>query len=153
MSINRTSSESSDGIGPFMRESNTYYLVGKWWDDDFDYAYEIMDDIHEYNQIKWMSSHNHYQWPGIQAYTIMETLPTCEPWASFLQTYWRLIEQYIGTWAIQGSDVSIENVHKSLFRWEGHVGEVFREMRITMDRQKQGQYFRMTHIGGLCMND
>lgn len=131
MSINRTSSESSDGIGPFMRESNTYYLVGKWWDDDFDYAYEIMDDIHEYNQIKWMSSHNHYQRPGIQAYT------------------W----QYIGTWAIQGSDVSIENVHKSLFRWEGHVGEVFREMRITMDRQKQGQYFRMTHIGGLCMND
>lgn len=52
-----------------------------------------------------------------------------------------MIEQYIATWVIQGSDVSVENIQKSLIRWEGHVGEVFREMRIMMDRQKQGQIF------------
>lgn len=75
-----------------------------------------MDRIHEYNQIKRMSSHNHYQLPDIQSYSIIETLPTCEPWASFRQTYRRLIERYIATWGIQGDDVNIENVHKSLIR-------------------------------------
>lgn len=67
MSVNRNSSGSRDGTERFVREPDTYYPVGKWWDDAFDYAYEIMDRIHEYNQIKGMSSHNHYQRHGIQA--------------------------------------------------------------------------------------
>ena len=137
MASSRSISESISESKPSMRAPDTYKATGKWWDEAMDHANVVLEHVNSWNQAMGRGNDNQFARQAIMAYTIIKTLPACEPWASFRRTYWNLIKLFIANGSLQDSGVGMEDIDKSLIRWEGTVKEVFQEMELTIAEQEK----------------
>ena len=126
------------GDGAEVKEPDTYMAFGIRWDEALNHAYQVIGQIGAWNAIKGQDRENHYARLEIQAFTIIKTLPTIEPWETFRMIYWRIIGLYIATISLQDSDLALEDIDKRLIRWNGTVDEVLVEMqRLIKVRQRR----------------
>ena len=66
-----------------MQEPDTYRPRNATWEDAMDNANRVLEKIADWNAVYGRGDHNQYSRSEIQAYTLIKTLPECEPWESF----------------------------------------------------------------------
>ncbi|KMT07278.1 hypothetical protein BVRB_6g149080 [Beta vulgaris subsp. vulgaris] len=115
--------------GPFMQEPDTYRPRNAAWEDAMDNANRVLGKIADWNAVYGRGDHNQYSRSKIQAYTLIKTLPECEPWESFRRAYWRLLYLYVANVGILGGGIGPEGVPKEAIRWKVSADEVLRDMR------------------------
>lgn len=77
---------------------------------------EVKEGLREWNENYSEGDHNSFSRPEIQAYTLIKTLPSYEPWTTFKMTYWRMLVLFMAKGAYQDDGVNMENVSKNLIR-------------------------------------
>lgn len=128
---------------PSMQEPDKWVPFPFKWFNAPAHVELIKRTIERWNAAMGPAISNPYTRPEVQSFTIIKTLPPCEPWISLQEEYyWEKLAPFVPNLAILMSldpKFDIANIDKNNVRWEVTVEEVTQRIQeVDQEGRKQG---------------